>query len=1151
MLKNYLENLQHTINKGNAREESFYKHLEKLLLDFAVANKIKNVDITILPKKTDAGNPDFRVWDGKNHITGYIEAKEPSVENLSYIEDTGQLQRYLNTFPNIILTNFYEFRLYRDGELIAKTSIGRSKIARKLQTAPPVENENEFYDLLNLFFSFSLPKINSAKTLAVELAKRTRFLKDEVVSIELEEEEKTGRKTILGFYEAFKKYLIGTLTKEQFADLYSQTLTYGLFAARTRANSDFNRELAFKFIPNTIGILKDVFRFISLGDPPKSLQIIIEDITEVLKVTDVKKILHDYYTEGKGKDPIIHFYETFLTAYDPSIREKRGVYYTPEPVVGYIVRSINQILKTHFDLYDGLANENVTLLDPAGGTLTFPAEAIKIAVEEYSSNYGEGGVDGQLLRGQILQNFYAFELMMAPYAIGHLKMGFLFEELGYPLKNDERFKLYLTNTLETEDLEQISIPGLSSLSEESHLAAEVKKNQPVLVILGNPPYSGISSNINDWTEKLLKEDLDGALSYYKVDDKPLGEKKLWLQDDYVKFLRFAQWKIHKAGFGIVGMITNHSYLDNPTFRGMRQSLMNTFNEIYILDLHGNSNKKEITPDLPAPRSGSFWVYVLKCKDESFYIGQTDNIRRRFDEHLKGEVSWTKSRLPIKIIHLEELSSREESVSRESNLKTGFGRKWLKREYEAGRLMARQAGGGKDENVFDIRQGVAIALFIKKKSIIVRGIIPLKTPAKVFHSELFGLREVKYKWLSKYTLKAKLYNRLKPGSPWYFFIPRDTDKIKGYLEWDKINKIFPVNVTGIVTARDSFVIGVEKKEIENRIRQFRNLSISDEIIEKTFKLKDTRGWKLKEARFDLSKDNDWDTYWQKILYRPFDVRDIYYTPKMVDWGRPEYMDQMLKENISLCFMRQFSGDMPYTHFLVSEHMVDNRTFFSSKGIIQQAPLYLYPKLIEPKKKAFMQLMIFEPEAPYKPHKQPNISEEIFAKLKKAYRKEPKPEDLFYYVYGIFYSNKYREKYAEFLKIDFPRVPFTKNYKLFKQIAQLGEELAGLHLMKSKILDRATIGYQGIGDNKIEFVKYNEEENRIYINAEKYFSGITPNLWNYHIGGYQVLSKFLKDRKGRRLDDSKFYGKIVTAIAKTIELQKQIDKIYNKVESSLIK
>jgi len=390
--------------------------------------------------------------------------------------------------------------------------------------------------------------------------------------------------------------LIGTLTEPSFADLYSQTITYGLFAARTRADNSFNRALAFQYIPKTIGILRDVFHFISLGEPPRQLEVIVDDIAEVLNVSDVNKILHDYYREGKGKDPIVHFYETFLAAYDPTVRERRGVYYTPEAVVGYIVRSLHQILKTHFHLDDGLASRQVTLLDPAGGTLTFPAEALKLAMQEYTDKYGEGG-KSELIKTQILPNFYAFELMMAPYAIGHLKMGFIFEELGYRLKDDERFNLYLTNTLEMEDLAQVDIPGLSSLSEESHLAGKVKKEQPVLVICGNPPYSGHSANQNEWTDKLLKENIDGAQSYYQVDGKPLGEKNpKWLQDDYVKFLRFAQWKIQKAGFGIVGMITNHSYLDNPTFRGMRQSLMNTFNEIYILDLHGNSLKKETTPD---------------------------------------------------------------------------------------------------------------------------------------------------------------------------------------------------------------------------------------------------------------------------------------------------------------------------------------------------------------------------------------------------------------------------------------------------------------------------------------------------------------------------------------------------------------------------
>ncbi len=732
MLKEYLNNIQDSINQGDAREESYYTHLDTLIRDFVTKNKIKKVDITILPKKTEAGNPDFRVWDGSNHITGYIEAKNPSVTNLNKIEESEQLKRYRNTFPNVILTNFYEFRLYRDGELIKKTSIGRPVIAKKLKTAPPVENETEFNDLLNTFFSFSLPIVRNAKSLALELAKRTRFLRDEVISIEIAEEERKGKKAILGFYEAFKKYLIGTLTEKSFADLYSQTITYGLFAARTRSDNSFNRELAFKYIPNTIGILRDVFRFISLEDPPKPLQIIVDDIAEVLNVTDVNKILQDYYREGKGKDPIIHFYETFLTAYDPTIRDKRGVYYTPEPVVGYIVRSINQILKTHFNIADGLAGDSVTILDPAAGTLTFPAEAVKLAVKEFTEKYGSGGKT-KLIKNQILENFYAFELMMAPYAIGHLKMSFLFEELGYRLGDDERFKLYLTNTLEMEDLEQIQIPGLSSLSEESYLAGKVKKEQPILVILGNPPYSGISSNINDWTEKLLKQTVDGATSYYEVDGKPLGEKKLWLQDDYVKFLRFAQWKIHKAGSGIVGMITNHSYLDNPTFRGMRQSLMNTFNEIYILDLHGNSLKKETCP-----------------------------------------------------------------------------------------------GGSKDENVFDIRQGTAIALFIKQKD---------KKACKVYHLDQYGLRNIKYNWLDSNNFKPNNYKKLKPESPWYFFIPRDTDKIKSYLEWKAIHEIFSVNVTGIVTARDRLAIDFTENSLRNKIMMFRNKNVDDHTIEQAYNVND--------------------------------------------------------------------------------------------------------------------------------------------------------------------------------------------------------------------------------------------------------------------------------------------------------------------------
>jgi hypothetical protein len=711
MLKSYLKKIFEVAKQGDAREESYYSSLENLLNDYSDSLGKRNIHITTLPKKTDAGNPDFRIWDGKQHIVGYIEAKHPTVDNLGTIDTTEQLKRYRHTFPNLILTNFFEFRLYRNGELVQKVQIGRPFIVHKLKTVPPVEKEPEFLALLEKFFSFSLPKVYDAKNLAIELAKRTRFLRDEVITQELKEEEAKGKENVLGFYKAFQQYLISGLTKEDFADLYSQTITYGLFAARTRSENGFSRKTAYDGIPNTIGILRDVFRFISLGDLPAQMEWMVDDISEVLSVADVKGILHKYFHEGKGKDPIIHFYETFLAEYDPKTRERRGVYYTPEPVVGYIVRSLHEILKSHFQKSDGLASSSVTVLDPAAGTLTFLAEAAKLAVDEFIGRYGEGGKD-KLIREHILTNFYAFELMMAPYAVGHLKMSFLLEELGFKLKKDDRFKLYLTNTLEMEELSQTSLPGMSSLSEESHLAGKVKKEQPILVIMGNPPYSGHSSNIGDWISKEIK-------AYFQVDGKPLGERNpKWLQDDYVKFIRFAQWKIDQAGEGVVGLITNHSYLDNPTFRGMRQSLMNTFDEIYILDLHGNSLKKE------------------KCPD-----------------------------------------------------------------------------GSKDENVFDIRAGVAVALFIKKKG--------AKKKCLVSHAELFGLRENKYEWLEKNDNTKTKWKSLSPKSELYLLIPRDENLFNTYEKYFKINEVFPLNGVGMTTARDEFVIDMDKNPLLNRIRLFKH------------------------------------------------------------------------------------------------------------------------------------------------------------------------------------------------------------------------------------------------------------------------------------------------------------------------------------------
>ena len=568
------------------------------------------------------------------------------------------------------------------------------------------------------------------------------------------------------------------------------------------------------------------------------------------------------------------------------------------------------------------------------------------------------------------------------------------------------------------------------------MAGKIKNEQPLLVIMGNPPYSGHSANKNEWTQLLLKNDIVKNVaiqSYYKVDEKPLGEKNSkWLQNDYVKFLRFAQWKIQKAGYGIVGMITDHSYLDSPTFRGMRQSLMKTFDEIYIIDLHGNSWKNQTTPD-----------------------------------------------------------------------------------------------GRKDENVFDIRQGVAIALFVKNKK---------SKKKQVFHKDLFGLREEKYEWLNKNDFLKKNYTQIKPQIPYYFFIKRDTEKIKQYLNWKQINEIFPVNSVGIVTSRDHFAIAFNERELKNRIYQFQNYHQPDEMLLQAFSLQDKKNWKVKNIRQKLSEIDDIDTSIKKISYRPFDERYIGFHHLLIERMRLKVMRHMLEDNIAIITSRQTQNG--FKHVFISNKMIEfNLTGTAGRyGSGYLFPLYIYP-----------QNDLFEPSST---EKQANIPAFLFQKLETFYGNKPRPEEILYYIYGVLYSTIYRKTYSEFLKIDFPRVPFTANYEIFKKISELGRQLTDLHLLKSQALDNPTAKFQGTGTNdKIEKIVYKKDKQRIYINKDKYFEGIHPEVWNYQIGGYQVLQKYLKDRKDRNMDDSPHYCRIITALDKTIAIQEYIDKIYPEVEKEL--
>lgn len=1016
MLKNYLSEIAQTTIQGDAREESYYPHLSNLVKAFSDSIGKNKTHITILPKKTEAGNPDFRIWDGQQNIVGYIEAKVPGAD-LNKIESSEQLKRYRDTFPNVILTDFYEFRLYRDGKFVEKTSIGRPFIAKKLKTHPPVENEKEFKSLFDKFFSFSLPKVFSAETLAIELAKRTRFLKEEVIHQELEDEENNSNQ-VLGFYDAFQKYLIAGLTKEDFADLYAQTIAYGLFAARTRTDGTFSRRLAYNFIPPTIGILKDVFQFISLGSLPQQMEVIIDDIAAVLNAADISNILQDFYKKGKGQDPIIHFYETFLNKYDKSTQEKRGVYYTPEPVVDYIVHSLNEILKSEFNKEDGFANTDVTVLDPAGGTLTFLAQTAKFAIEDFTEKYGEGHREN-FIKEHILKNFYAFELMMAPYAIAHLKMSFLLDEYGYKMKDTDRFKLYLTNTLEIEDLEQTRIPGMASLSEESKQASLVKRKQPILAIMGNPPYSIASYNKSAFIEDIM--------SLYKEDVK--DEKNIQLlSDDYAKFIRFCHWKIEQVGVGVMGLITKNTYLNTTAFKGLRIKLLQSFDKVYVFNLHGKLYEK--TPD-----------------------------------------------------------------------------------------------GGKDQNVFDIRVGTAILICIKS------GKKNTKDYAKLLYSDLFGDRPFKYDYLEKHNINNTEWEELQIDPNYFFFEKKTFNEVELYNSFVKVDEIFKLNNTGVESGRDHFILADTQRELANRLRLFISSNLPLELLRETFDLSDQPNFKLEKVKSNFKKveEDKIEPYYHK----PFYFRSIYYDLQFLRRHSGVVMEHLKNSNNNLALiLKKRSTEPVYSHCFCSNSIVD-RNFLGGQS-------YIFP------------LWIYEGDGNlFGASKKSNLKPEFETALEKCYKKKDLTEDIFYYIYAVLYCPKYREAFAEQLQIDYPKVPFTNDYKLFKTISEIGKSLSELHLLTSKELSKPLIKFNGKGNNKVTEIDFNEAEEKLLINPTQYFIGITKEMWEWEVGKNKPLQRWIKNAKDKELglNETIEFGKICSAIKLTFDKQAEVDKQYEIILSKL--
>jgi len=835
------------------------------------------------------------------------------------------------------------------------------------------------------------------------------------------------------FFNEFRKFFNANMTEEDFIDTLAQTFTYSVIIAKVntpRANT-LDSYSVLGSMPSELNVIYDILDYI-LKLARKTGKIENDKDELIWAIEDIISVVNNFDAVNQPITPdklVTYFYEPFLKEYNKRLKEIMGVFYTPDPVVKFIINSVHEILQECFGLQNGLADSKVNLLDPAGGTLTFPYTATTKAIETVENTLGKPFV-ADLLKNHIIEHFYSFEIMPAPYVVGHIRMLSLFKQYGV---KEKKFNYFLTNTLKLEAIPS-TLASFETIKEENEEAYKVKHQIPIIVIVGNPPYQGISANMEKKMVNFLKEDVDGCQSYYMIDRKKLNERKTWLQDDYVKFIRFAQWRINQTGEGVLGFITNHSYLDNTTFRGMRQSLMNTFNEIYILDLHGGSIEK--SPD-----------------------------------------------------------------------------------------------GSKDENVFEIKQGVAIAFFVKKKGV---------SGCVVHHSELWGLREKKYEYLLSNDFKTTVWKKLEPNSPDYFFISRDEKGREIYERLIKVTEIFPVNCVGIVTARDKFVIDFDKEVLKRRITMFRNLSIPDETVKQTFKLKDTSTFKFRKSREILSKDENWNKYFTEILYRPFDKRDIYYTNIVVERPLFEVMHHMMQENLGLVTVRQVAEGV-FKHVLVANTIIEscyvsNRT--SEIGYI--FPLYTYSSA--DKNEMFKDAS--------SNGKTPNIKQEIFDMLTQYYGTTPTPEEIFYYIYAVLYSNVYCTKYAEFLKYDFPRIPFSEGYNDFKKLAEYGEKLVNLHLLKN-IQPANVIVVGQSSKNEIKITQVKRENGVVHINNEQHIDGISEEVWNYYIGGYQVLDKWLKSRKGRIIEGQEFeiFQKIVKAIEETISVQKKVDSTFTNINNWL--
>ncbi|HED0493079.1 TPA: DNA methyltransferase [Campylobacter jejuni] len=1046
MLKAYLENIKDI--STNDKEHTHRTALQNLLQAIK-DNQDKQNKISIKQEpnndKEGRGAPDFLIT--KDFLTlGYIENKRVNA-NLDNIITSDQILKYTKLSPNIILTDYLRFILLslndKNEIIICKEvkicSLDEIKSIVKNQSLLDTKTQ-ELNELFSIFFSKIPNPINSALDFANHLSLRTRILKDELLL-------SSKNETLLSLFNTFKETLYKELSYEEFCDSFAQTLTYSLFLAKL--NNDTAKEIdlnnAKKFIPKSFPLIRSMSGF--LDDSFENLENIkwlLEEIINIINHIDITSIIKELNKTSEKdlfnrsilsthKDPYLHFYETFLASYDPKLREVRGVYYTPAPVVIFIINAIDEALKQDFNHKKGLSealDKNITLLDFATGTGTFLLEAFRKALEPISKNSVNYNPKA------LIDKFCGFEFLIAPYTIAHLKISQSFkEEFNSPLNDDESLKIALTNTLyfksiSKEQNDQNTLFTLIDLTREFKKAQKIKEEQ-ILIITGNPPYSGASSNkglyedeikisyglepskanLNNeqkkWISSHFKEKSKQNTSTFKAiyeKHKLENEKnpKVML-DDYVKFIRFAQSKIDSQESGIFAFISNNSFLDNPTFRGMRYSLMQSFDKIYILNLHGDTRKKEKAPD-----------------------------------------------------------------------------------------------GSKDDNVFDIMQGVSINIFIKQNS--------KAKNTNIYYHDLYGKRKDKYEFLYENDLNSIKWTLVKNNEPFYLFLPQNNDLLEEYNKGISVKDIFMLSSVGIASSKDAILISTNNKKLEQQVYNFYN-------------------------EFDKK-------YIKEIAYKPFDTQKIYYDIKKVERPRIDIMEHFLGyENIGLIYDRG-TNLKEISNLFISSKVIDKHLVGANSYV---SPLYLYPTT---RSKKFLK------------KENPNFNEENFTSkienfkesfrtfIDELYKEKFSPEDILGYIYAVLFHKIYREKYLDFLKIDFPKIPFTKDKNTFKNLSKLGLKLVNLHLLKNDELD-FNVGealFKDIKNKnfKIQKIKYNKDVKELFINESLYFNKVSPEIYEFKIGGYAVLDKYLKSHKEEDIDH-KYFTLIIQTLDETLKIQDEISKI----------